>query len=83
VVGDKTLMQQSLTGKDLEEADALRLAELLDANTKAIARFVKIEDKLDDVLNFVEWAKKSVKWLAGLMVANYIGTFWSSFDSLL
>ena len=74
MVGDKTLMQQSLTGKDLGEADALRLAELLDSNTKAIARFVKIEVQLEDMVESYAKLKKGVRWLLGLLAANYAMT---------
>jgi len=83
VSGDKTLMQDSLTGKDLTEDEARHLAEKFQNNSEAMARFMAIEDQLDDIIKVVENGKKAVKWLVGLLIANYIGTFWGSIESLL
>jgi len=83
VVGDKTLIQQSLTGKDLTEDDARRLAEQMQENTAAVLRFEALESDLIEIVSVVNKIKKAVMWVIGLLAANYIGTFWSSFDSLL
>ena len=73
--GDKTLIQQSLTGHDLTEDEARRLAETMQGNTEAMQRFLKIEDQLDDIVASYEKAKKAIRWLLGLLAANYAVTF--------
>lgn len=81
--GDKTLIQQSLTGHDLDEDDARRLAEKIQLDSEAMARFLKIEDQLDDIIKGVEKAKKAIKWLLGLLAANYALTFSDMIKSVI
>lgn len=79
MVGDKTLMQDSLTGKDLTEEEARRLAEKFEENTAAIVRFEVIEDDLIEIVGVVNKIKKAVMWIIGILAANWIVTFWGSF----
>jgi len=82
VKGDKTLIQESLA-KDMPEDDARRLAEQSQANTAAVLRFEALEADLIEIVSVVNKIKKAVMWVIGLLVANYIGTFWGSIESLL
>ncbi len=82
--GDKTLMTDSLTGKkDLSEEDARRLAEQMTGNTAAVLRFEALEGDLIEIVGVVNRIKKAVKWIIGLLIANYIGTFWGSIEAML
>lgn len=81
--GDKTLIQESLTGKDLAEDDARRLAEQMQGNTAAVLRFEAVESDLNEIIKAVNNIKRAVKWVIGLLVANYIGTFWGSIEAMI
>ena len=82
--GDKTLMTDSLTGKkDLSEEDASRFAEQMTDNTAAVLRFEALEGDLIEIVGVVNKIKKAVKWIIGLLIANYIGTFWDSIKSVI
>ena len=77
------LIIDSLIGKKLTKEQAEIVAARMQQNTKDLARFLAIEDQLDDIIKVVENGKKAVKWLVGLLVANYIGTFWGSIEAML
>ena len=45
------------------------------ADKDAIARFIKIESQLVDMVASYEKAKRAIRWLLGLLAANYAVTF--------
>lgn len=82
---DKTeiLVKKGLMGDDLTHSEAARVAERLQDNTDALARFLAIEDQLDDIIKAVDNAKKAVKWLIGFLVLNYGATFHEAILSVI
>ncbi|MCH8088103.1 MAG: hypothetical protein IIC81_09680, partial [Chloroflexi bacterium] len=82
-----TLMQESLTGKDLTEEQARQLANRLQANTDAIARFEQIEKTLETMAKRYDADKEDTqdeivkvytkaKYIGGALIAgNYVGDF--------
>lgn len=80
--GDKTLIQESLA-KDMPEEDARRLAEQSQANTAAVLRFEALESDLIEIVGVVNKIKKAVIWIIGILAANWIVTFWGSFEGVL
>ena len=81
------LIIDSLIGKKLTKEQAEIVASRMQQNTDDIKRFVKMEAKIEDIVDMVEAIKengiRAVKWILGLLAANYIGTFWGTLDSLL
>jgi len=87
VVGDKTLMQDSLTGKDLTEDEARHLADKFQSNSEAVARFKDIEKTLETMAKRYDADKEDTqdeivkvytkaKYIGGALIAgNYIGDF--------
>ena len=68
------LIIDSLIGKKLTKEQAEIVASRMQQNTEDLARFLAIEDQLDDIIKGVEKAKKAIKWLLGLLAANYAMT---------
>jgi len=83
MAGDKTLMQDSLTGKDLTEDEARHLADKFQSNSEAILRFEALESDLIEIVGVVNKIKKAVIWIIGILFANWVVTFWSSFKAML
>ena len=81
--GDKTLIHESLTGKDLTEEEAHHLAEQMQGNTAAVLRFEALEVDLIEIVGVVNKIKKAVIWIIGILFANWVVTFWSSFKAML
>ena len=76
MAGDKTLMQDSLTGKDLTEEEARHLADKFQSNSEAILRFEALEADLIEIVGVVNKLKRMVVWLIAILAANWIVTFW-------
>ncbi len=68
------LIIDSLIGKKLTKEQAEIVASRMQQNTEDLSRFLAIEDQLDDIIKGVEKAKKAIKWLLGLLAANYAMT---------
>ena len=81
--GDKTLIHESLTGKDLTEEEAHHLAEQMQGTTAAVLRFEALEGDLIEIVGVVNRIKKAVKWIIGLLIVNYGATFWDSIKSVI
>ena len=67
----------------MTEEEASRLAEQMQGNTEAVLRFEALEEDLIEIVSVVNKIKKAVKWIIGLLIANYIGTFWGSIEAML
>ena len=93
--GDKTLIQESLTGKDLTEEEASRLAEQMQGNTEAVLRFEALEKTLEimakrydadkeDTQDEIVRVYTKAKYIGGALIAgNYSGDFETPVTDLL
>ncbi len=77
------LVRRSMMGDDLTPEEADVVASRLEDNTRAMHRFMAIEEQIGEILIVIHRVKSAGKWVITFLIANYGLTFRESIESVI